>query len=63
MQIREVVGEIGLDLAHPVPREQESLQPWRERKVGEGGNVVVGEVDGILRACDSEIFYAGDFVA
>lgn len=40
--------EGGLDGVEPVAREEEGAEAWGEGEVGEGGDVVVGEVDGVL---------------
>lgn len=40
--------ERGLDAVDAVAREQEGVQARGEREVGQDGDVVVGEVDGVL---------------
>jgi len=47
-EIRDRLGERGLDARDAVAGEQEGAQARREREVGELCDVVVGEVDGIL---------------
>ena len=37
-----------MDAGDAVAREEEGVQAWGEGEVGEGGDVVVGEVDGVL---------------
>ncbi|KAI4143271.1 MAG: hypothetical protein LQ340_007058, partial [Diploschistes diacapsis] len=47
-EVREVGGEGGLDGGQPVAGEEEGLEARREGEVGEGEDVIVGEVDGVL---------------
>jgi len=47
-EVRYRVRERGLDAGDAVAREEEGVQAWGEGEVGEGGDVVVCEVDGIL---------------
>lgn len=62
-QIRDLLGDPLVDGLYPVPRKQERVEPWGEREAGQGGDVVVCKVDGILRARDAEVLNGGDFVA
>jgi hypothetical protein len=63
LQIRQRLRDIRRDVPYSIPRQQQRRQSWREREVGERGDVVVGEVDCVVRASDAEVFDAGDFVA
>lgn len=47
-EVRDRLGERGLDARDAVAGEQEGAQALREREVGKLGDVVVGEVDCIL---------------
>ena len=49
--------EGGLDTIDSVAREEEGAQAGRKREVGEDGDVVIGEVDGILilQDCHSSV--------
>ena len=47
-EVGDRLGERGLNARDPIAGEQEGAQARREREVGELGDVVVGEVDGIL---------------
>ena len=47
-EVRDRLGQRGLDARDAVAGEQEGAQARREREVGELRDVVVGEVDGIL---------------
>lgn len=47
-EVRDRLGERGRDARDAVAGEQEGAQARREREVGELGDVIVGEVDGIL---------------
>ena len=63
VQIRQAVSEIWLDVPHPVSRQQQHAQPRRQGEVGDGCDVVVGEIDGILGTGDTEVLDCRDFVA
>ena len=54
MQIADALGQAGGDGADAIPAQVEGLESRPERKVGEGGNVIVSKVYGILilRAID-----------
>lgn len=47
-QVGQGGREGGLDGVEPVAREEEGAEARGEGEVGEGGDVVVGEVDGVL---------------
>ena len=47
-EVRYRGRERGLDAGDAVAREEEGVQAWGEGEVGEGRDVVVCEVDGIL---------------
>lgn len=48
-QVREGVGERGLDHGYAVAREEERVEAFGERKVAQLLDVVVGEVYSIMR--------------
>lgn len=43
--------------------QHQGLQARRERKVGEGGDGIVGEVDALLLLGDAQVLDGGDLVA
>ena len=47
LEIGQRVGEGRLDAVGPVARQQEAAQSRGEGEVGEGGDVIIGEVDGV----------------
>lgn len=56
VQVHERPAQTGRDRGDAVAAEVQRAQPRRERKVCEGGNVVVGKVERVLVAHDAEVF-------
>ena len=63
LEIRQTFCQIRLNMPYSVPRQQQRTQSRRQGEVGNGGDVVIGEVNGIMRASDTKILYCRDFVA
>lgn len=47
LEVGQGGGQAGLDAVGPVARQEEAAQPGAEGEVAEGGDVIVGEVDGV----------------
>ena len=47
LEVWQAIRQRGLDAVDPVARQQEAAQPRGEGEVGQGGDVIVGEVDGV----------------
>lgn len=63
VQRRRALDQVRLDALDAIPRAQQRLQARALREVGEGGEVVVGEIDGLLVAGGAEVLDGGDLVA
>lgn len=58
-QIRDSRHDRRLNDADPIPRKQQRPYPRTEREVPEDLDIVVGEVDRVLRTGDTQVFYVG----
>lgn len=47
LEVGQAIGQSGLDAVGPVARQEEAAQPGGEGEVGQGGDVIVGQVDGV----------------
>lgn len=63
VQRGRALDQIRLDALDAIARAQQRLQARALREVGEGGEVVVGEIDGFLVAGGAEVLDGGDLVA
>lgn len=50
MQIPHRLAETGRDSRDAIARQIQRLQSRHEREIGESGDIVVGQVDGVLIA-------------
>lgn len=62
-KIRELLANPSVHILYAIARAEQGVQPWRQREIREGGDIVIGEIDGILRPSNAEVFYGWDLVA
>lgn len=64
---RRDIGQIlrypPVNCLYSIPGQQQRIQSGRKRKIRKGSDVIICEVDGILSASNTEVFYSRDLVA
>lgn len=62
-EIRCLLGDAPVDGLDAVSGAEQGVQARGEGEAGQGGDVVVGEIDCILRTRDAQVLNCGNFVA
>lgn len=62
-QIRYLFSDALIHVLYPISGEEQGIEARREGEIGQGGDVVVCEVDCVLGTRDAQVLNRGDFMA